>query len=307
MVADDPAAGVPCGGVEWLRDDGPNPWSASAVPDLVRVRDGPPGLAIGWRFTAPVVDHMSRYLPWLEARLAARGVVLERRRWSTWARSRASWPTAPASVHASWRDPSVTPIRGQVVLVEQVGLDEWVVDDGDGRALTYVVPCIDDVVVGGTAEPGADDLAVDPGDGPHILERATALVPALAGARVLRATRSVCVGARRGGLEAGRVSPARAAPWSTATGTAGPASRSVGLRGRRGDLVRFARVAVAAALARRQPIGRSAGAVRPGAGRRGRRAPCGNRARSACWRGVEQRRAGRPRCRGGRGDLVGPG
>ena len=83
-------------------------------------------------------------------------------------------------------DASVTPVRGQVVVVEQLGLDEWVVDDGDGRALTYVVPRIDDVVVGGTADEGADDLAVDPATASAILERATALVPELAGARVLR-------------------------------------------------------------------------------------------------------------------------
>jgi D-amino-acid oxidase len=82
-------------------------------------------------------------------------------------------------------DPSVVPVRGQVVVVEQVGLTEWVVDDGDGTALTYVVPRIDDVVVGGTAEEGVEDLAVDPATAAGILARATVLVPPLAGARVV--------------------------------------------------------------------------------------------------------------------------
>jgi D-amino-acid oxidase len=80
-------------------------------------------------------------------------------------------------------DGEVTPVRGQVVVVEQVGLDEWLVDDGDDIALTYVVPRIDDIVVGGTAEEGRFDLDVDPETAAGILARATSLVPALADAR----------------------------------------------------------------------------------------------------------------------------
>src|SRR5690606_35481246 len=78
------------------------------------------------------------------------------------------------------------PVRGQVVLVDGVDVDEWVVDDGDGRALTYVVPRTDEVVVRDTAEEGVDDVTVDPATAAAILDRASALVPALAGARVVR-------------------------------------------------------------------------------------------------------------------------
>ena len=75
-----PAAGVRMrAGTELLPEDGPDPWWAAAVPDLAKVTGAPhvpAGFAIGWRFTAPVVD-MSRYLPWLAARLGARGVEIE--------------------------------------------------------------------------------------------------------------------------------------------------------------------------------------------------------------------------------------
>ena len=189
----EPAAGVRLrAGTELLRDDGPDPWWASAVPDLVKVTGEPhvpAEFAIGWRFTAPVVD-MSRYLPWLESRLAARGVVPEHADLADLADPRLAGEVVVDCSGLGARtlvpDPSVTPVRGQVVVVEQVGLDEWVVDDGDGRALTYVVPRVDDVVVGGTAEEGADDLAVDDATAAGILERAIALVPALADARILR-------------------------------------------------------------------------------------------------------------------------
>ena len=173
-------------GVEWRREEGPDPWWAGAVPDLAKVRDAPPGLAVGWRFTAPVVD-MTRYLPWLESRLASHGVVPEPGELHSLDEAAGTVvDCAGLGARRLAGDPSVTPVRGQVVLVEQVGLDEWVVDDGDGRELTYVVPRIDDVVVGGTADEGAEDTTVDTATAAAILGRATALVPALSGARVLR-------------------------------------------------------------------------------------------------------------------------
>jgi len=192
LAGAEPSAGVRLrAGTELLPDDGPDPWWAGAVPDLAKV-SGPPhvpdGFAVGWRFTAPVVD-MSRYLPWLESRLADHGVVAEHADLADLADPRLGDLVVDCSglgARALVPDPAVTPVRGQVVVVEQFGLDEWVVDDGDGRALTYVVPRVDDVVVGGTAEEGAADLAVDDATAAGILERATALVPALAGARVLR-------------------------------------------------------------------------------------------------------------------------
>jgi D-amino-acid oxidase len=193
LAGTEPASGVRLrAGTELRRDDGPAPWWASAVPDLVSV-SGPPhvpvGFASGWRFDAPVVD-MSRYLPWLESVLAASGVAPEYADLADLADPRLAGEVVVDCSGLGARtlvpDPSVTPVRGQVVVVEQIGLDEWVVDDGDGRSLTYVVPRVDDVVVGGTAEEGADDLAVDHATAAGILERATALVPALADARIVR-------------------------------------------------------------------------------------------------------------------------
>lgn len=186
LAGAEPGAGVRMrAGTELLRADAPDPWWAGAVPDLVKLTDVPAGYAIGWRFTSPVAD-MSRYLPWLEARLASRGIVPE----AATVRDLAEIggvvvDCAGLGARELVPDPSVEPVRGQVVVVEQVGLDEWVVDDGDGHALTYVVPRIDDIVVGGTAQEGSFDLSVDPGTAAGILARATALVPDLAGARVV--------------------------------------------------------------------------------------------------------------------------
>ena len=58
-------------------------------------------------------------------------------------------------------DRTVVPVRGQVVYVEQFGLDRWWLD---GAGPTYVVPRAHDVVVGGTDEEGDWSRTPSPGD-----------------------------------------------------------------------------------------------------------------------------------------------
>jgi D-amino-acid oxidase len=192
LAPDEPGAGVLVrAGVELQRKDGPEPWWAGAVPGVARVADVPDGFALGWRFRTPIVD-MTRYLPWLEARLAEHGVEPEPADLRSLADvdelaggGQVVVNCAGIGARALVPDPAVTPVRGQVVLVQQPGVDEWVVDDSDGHPLTYVIPRIDDVVVGGTAEEGAAGMDVDPATAEDILRRGTALVPSLADARVV--------------------------------------------------------------------------------------------------------------------------
>jgi D-amino-acid oxidase len=79
-------------------------------------------------------------------------------------------------------DQTMHPVRGQVVYVEQVGLDRWWLD---GSGPTYVIPRSKDIVVGGTDDEGEWDRNPDPATAQHILERARRLVPEISGARVL--------------------------------------------------------------------------------------------------------------------------
>jgi D-amino-acid oxidase len=191
LAADEPAAGVVVrSGVELQRHDSPAPWWADAVPGVERVDAVPDGFTFGWRFATPIVD-MSRYLTWLEARLAAHGVVPEPADLTNLDELAALAGgivvnCSGLGARALVPDPTVAPVRGQVVVVDQIGLDEWIADESDeDRPLTYVIPRIDDVVLGGTAQERDFDREVDPATADDILRRATALVPALAGARIL--------------------------------------------------------------------------------------------------------------------------
>jgi D-amino-acid oxidase len=126
---------------------------------------------------------MPRYLAWLTAQVIEAGGTITRIGLS-------GLPEGPLVVNCAGlgsrllaADTTMTPVRGQVVVVEQFGLDQWWLDE-DGP--TYVVPRDADVVLGGTEDAGEWDRRPVPEVAAEIVSRATALVPGVAGARVLR-------------------------------------------------------------------------------------------------------------------------
>jgi D-amino-acid oxidase len=169
-------------GTEVFRSRAPDPWWRAAVPDLERETALPPGFVDGWSFAAPLIE-MPTYLPWLSGQVADLGGTITRL-------SLAGLPAgADLVVNASGigsrrlaGDESVVPVRGQVVRVEQVGLDRWWLE---GAGLTYVVPHSHDIVVGGSDIEGEWSRSPDLVVADEILARARALVPELADARVL--------------------------------------------------------------------------------------------------------------------------
>ena len=170
-------------GTEVLRTPQPDPWWRAAVPSLDRETALPPGYADGWTFVSPVVD-MPVHLRWLTARIEELGGTLTRMNLSALPAEGALVVDATGlGARHFGADPSVTPVRGQVVVLEQVGLERWTLD-ADGP--TYVVPRSREIVVGGTAEEGEWSRTPDPSTAEAVLHRATALVPELEGARVLR-------------------------------------------------------------------------------------------------------------------------
>ncbi len=188
-LADDPATGVAMrSGRELFRAPTPDPWWRDAVPDLQRVaaQDLPHGWMDGLRLVAPVVD-MGVHLPWLVDRLAEHGVRVTVASLAALEQAGGDLVVDCAGLGARELapDPSVHAVRGQVVVVEQVGLTGWLLAQDDGDALTYVVPRERTVVLGGVAGVGEEHLAPDPATAEQVLQRCTALVPELAGARVL--------------------------------------------------------------------------------------------------------------------------
>jgi len=183
-LADDPATGVTLRtGTEVFTSRQRDPWWKPAVPGLDRETSLPEGYVDGWTFVSPVVE-MPVYLGWLTDRVLEAGGTLTRM-------NLGGLPNRPGLVvncsglgaRLLGGDRSVVPVRGQVVYVEQVGLERWTLER---EHPTYVVPRSHDIVVGGTESEGQWSRTPVPEVAAEILARAVRLVPELAGARVIR-------------------------------------------------------------------------------------------------------------------------
>jgi D-amino-acid oxidase len=149
----------------------------------------PPGYLTGWRYTAPVVA-MPVYLGYLQDRFARAGGQLETgHQFASLADIIAS-TAAPVMVNCTGTgaaglvpDPAVVPVRGQVVVVANPGVDEFFV--GQGAELTYLFPHADTVVLGGTAERGDSSREPDPATTQRIMRDCTAIEPRLRGAQII--------------------------------------------------------------------------------------------------------------------------
>ncbi|MEV5128471.1 FAD-dependent oxidoreductase [Streptomyces decoyicus] len=162
-----------------------------AVPGLRRAgaEELPAGSAAGWRARTPLVD-MPAHLRYLEQRLAAAGGTVERREVTSLAEAgRAADVVVNCSGLGARElvpDPDVHPVQGQVVIVENPGIEEWYVSAGAGAAeTTYVLPQPYGVVLGGTARENAWSREPDPAVAEAIVARGARRFPELAGARVL--------------------------------------------------------------------------------------------------------------------------
>ncbi|MFI5758757.1 FAD-dependent oxidoreductase [Streptomyces sp. NPDC051569] len=205
--AADGVPGVTMGPCRMYTADSPErasgfPWWAVAVPGFRRLRAGEGAgertertaeqrtqrWTEGWAFDAPTVE-MPLYLGWLAERFRQAGGTLLYRRVDRLARA-AEWGAlivnaAGLAAGALCGDTTMSPVRGQLVIVANPGLRTSlrVQDHPDGY--TYVHPRGRDVVLGGTFETGRWDTAADPATASAILRRCTALEPRLAGATVL--------------------------------------------------------------------------------------------------------------------------
>ncbi|WP_129266734.1 FAD-dependent oxidoreductase [Streptomyces sp. M3] len=157
------------------------PWARS-LKDVSEVAEG-------LRVTLPLID-MPAHLRWLEERLRAAGGVVERRTVRGFAEAAAEARVVVNCTGLGSRelvpDPGVRPVRGQLVVVENPGIEEWFAEaDPASSATTYFFPQPGRLVLGGTAE--ADDARAepDPRTAEEIVARCARVRPEIAGARVL--------------------------------------------------------------------------------------------------------------------------
>jgi D-amino-acid oxidase len=171
--------------------EGLGPWAAR-VPGLRRLApDEVPGpYRTGLAGRLPLVD-MPVHLAWLRRRVEAAGGVFERRvvtdlGEAVAAGARVVVNCAGLGARELAGDTGMRPVRGQLVLVENPGVESWfAAADGGAARTTYFFPQPGRLVLGGTAEEDDERLTPDPATAAAIVARCARVRPEIAGARVL--------------------------------------------------------------------------------------------------------------------------
>jgi D-amino-acid oxidase len=187
-LARDPGSGVASVSGTLASTDGTGPPPRLFPGVEVRRSEPPAGYAAGFHVTVPLID-MPRYLDWLTARVEAAGIGIELRPVESLAGAACDAPVvvncAGVGARALVPDPAVRSVRGQNVVVENPGLDEFFMTEPVGPAWTSLFPHGERLVVGGIAQ--EDDWTTSPRteDAEAVIERAAALEPRVRDAQIL--------------------------------------------------------------------------------------------------------------------------
>jgi D-amino-acid oxidase len=151
----------------------------------------PAGFGFGFWATLPLVD-MSRYLPYLTERLAAAGGEIHLRPVRTLVEAAQEAPLVANCTGIGARDlvpdPSVRPVRGQHVVVDNPGIDTFFLEAPLGPSWVAYFPHGDRVVLGGVAAEDDWNTEPDPTTAATILRRCAEVEPRLAHAKVIAHT-----------------------------------------------------------------------------------------------------------------------
>jgi D-amino-acid oxidase len=183
---------------EVFRTPQPDPSWRDALQSFRRLRadELPAGFADGYVFEAPVID-TRRYMPWLMERAQSLGVVIEVGTLESLDRVQDAEVVvncAGLGARELVPDPDVFAIRGQVVQIENPGLDSVLIDEHNPQGIAYIIPRGSDCILGGSAQDGDERIAADDAEAEAIVSRCARL-----DSRVATPTRlAVRVGLRPG-------------------------------------------------------------------------------------------------------------
>lgn len=147
----------------------------------------PTNYLCGWSYTVPIVD-IPIYLVYLQRRFELAGGRLELRSvgdLSEFQDVRCVVNCAGLGAGPLASDETLTPSKGQLVVVENPGISSFFAERGDGPDLLYILPQGDKLVLGGTAEWEFDHDRPDEQAVAAIITRCGRVDPRILNARVL--------------------------------------------------------------------------------------------------------------------------
>ena len=168
----------------------PHDWT-ELVPGLrlCEPAELPAGFTAGWHYSAPIAT-MPVYLGYLRARFEKAGGTLELSRVGSLADLAGAAPfvvnCSGVAAHDLVPDPAVVPVRGQVVIAVNPGIEEFFVNrDEQPPWIVYMFPHGEEILLGGTNEEGDWDLEPKRDIAERIVAGCAAIDPRLRGATIL--------------------------------------------------------------------------------------------------------------------------
>lgn len=180
-LAGDPATGVTMATGMLASTTGVAPPPEMFPSIEIRPAEPPPGVERAFRITVPVID-MNRYLDHLVERL---GVEIELGRVDSLEQAPLVVNCTGMGAHELVPDSSLKPVRGQHVVVENPGIEEFFMTEPFPPSWASFFPHGDRVVCGGVAQ--ADDWELEPReeDARLVIENCARWEPRLREARVI--------------------------------------------------------------------------------------------------------------------------
>ena len=167
------------------------PWWASSVPAYHHATPDelPEGYPHGYSVVVPVCD-TGVYLDYLMGLYRGLGGLIEQQEVGSFdevLRPKSTLINCTGlGSYTLANDKELYPIRGQIVKVRQPDVVNSVIRDfEDGNHPAYVIPRIEDIVLGGTTQINNWDETLDPAIAQNILEQTKQLIPALSDAEVI--------------------------------------------------------------------------------------------------------------------------
>jgi D-amino-acid oxidase len=168
----------------------PYPWM-TLLPGLRPCREAelPDGFTSGWHYSAPLAT-MPVYLDYLRARFDRAGGTLEVAAVRSLAELAGVAPVVVNCTGVGARDlvpdPAVVPVRGQVVIAANPGIEEFYVNrDEEPPWITYIFPHGEQVLLGGTNEEGSWDQEPKSSTAERIVAQCAAIDPRLHGVKII--------------------------------------------------------------------------------------------------------------------------
>jgi D-amino-acid oxidase len=188
-LMDVPEAGVSTVTVlQLLRQPTPDPWWRDAPRHFSRMAEPPPGYQDGFVVEVPLIE-TPKYMRDLVQRFEAAGGRIEQRAVSTLAELYSDHTLiincAGLGAREVAGDETVYPIRGQVARVKRPADARCWLGEDDENKLLYIIPRSDDCILGGTSQEGDWTLEADPDTAAAIVQRCSALEPALKDVAIL--------------------------------------------------------------------------------------------------------------------------